>query len=81
MLVLISDAEDLGEADEMDVIDRLVPVAGLNVLDVGCGGAPHPATGRVWCQSPGGRARPDPGSEEPHRRGGVRVNLYRRSLA
>jgi len=35
---LISDAEDLGEADEMDVIDRLVPVAGLNVVDVGCGG-------------------------------------------
>ncbi len=34
---LISDAEDLGEADEMDVIDRLVPVAGLNVVDVGCG--------------------------------------------
>ena len=35
---LIGDAEDLGEADEMDVIDRLVPVAGLNVVDVGCGG-------------------------------------------
>jgi len=35
---LISDAEDLGEADYMDVIDRLVPVAGLNVVDVGCGG-------------------------------------------
>ncbi len=35
---LISDAEDLGEADEMDVIDRLVPVAGLNLVDVGCGG-------------------------------------------
>ncbi len=35
---LISDAEDLGEADEMDVIDRLVSVAGLNVVDVGCGG-------------------------------------------
>jgi ubiquinone/menaquinone biosynthesis C-methylase UbiE len=35
---LVSDAEDLGEADEMDVIDRLVPVTGLNVVDVGCGG-------------------------------------------
>lgn len=35
---LISDAEDLGEADEMDVIDRLVPIVGLNVVDVGCGG-------------------------------------------
>jgi len=35
---LIADAEDLGEADEMDVIDRLVSVAGLNVVDVGCGG-------------------------------------------
>ncbi len=35
---LIGVAEDLGEADEMDVIDRLVPVAGLNVVDVGCGG-------------------------------------------
>ncbi len=34
---LVSDAEDLGEVDEMDVIDRLVPVAGLNVVDVGCG--------------------------------------------
>ena len=34
---LISDAEDLGEADEMDVIDRLVQVAELNLLDVGCG--------------------------------------------
>ncbi len=35
---LVSDAEDLGEVDYMDVIDRLVPVAGLNVVDVGCGG-------------------------------------------
>lgn len=35
---LVSDAEDLGEADEMDVIDRLVSVAGLDVVDVGCGG-------------------------------------------
>jgi len=34
---LVGDAEDLGEADEMDVIDRLVPVAGLNIVDVGCG--------------------------------------------
>jgi ubiquinone/menaquinone biosynthesis C-methylase UbiE len=35
---LVSDAGDLGEVDEMDVIGRLVPVAGLNVMDVGCGG-------------------------------------------
>jgi ubiquinone/menaquinone biosynthesis C-methylase UbiE len=35
---LLNDAEDLGDVDETDVIDRLVPVAGLNVLDVGCGG-------------------------------------------
>jgi len=35
---LISDADDLGEVDEIDVIDRLVQVAGLNVVDVGCGG-------------------------------------------
>ena len=35
---LIGDAEDLGEADEMDVIDRLAPVSGLTVIDVGCGG-------------------------------------------
>ncbi|MEM7124582.1 MAG: class I SAM-dependent methyltransferase [Pseudomonadota bacterium] len=35
---LIGDAEDLGEADEMAVIDRLVPVSGLKVADVGCGG-------------------------------------------
>ena len=35
---LIGDAEDLGEADEMAVIDRLVKVAGLDVADVGCGG-------------------------------------------
>jgi len=34
---LTNNAEDLGPADEMDVIDKLVPVAGLNVLDVGCG--------------------------------------------
>lgn len=34
---LTSDAEDLGQADEMDVIDQLVCVAGLHVADVGCG--------------------------------------------
>jgi ubiquinone/menaquinone biosynthesis C-methylase UbiE len=34
---LTNNAEDLGPADEMEVIDKLVPVAGLNVLDVGCG--------------------------------------------
>ncbi len=34
---LVSNAEDLGAVDEIDVIDRLVPVAGLNVVDVGCG--------------------------------------------
>ena len=35
---LIGDAEDLGKIDEIDVIDRLVPLAGLSVVDVGCGG-------------------------------------------
>lgn len=30
--------EDLGDVDTFNVIDRLVPVAGLKVLDVGCGG-------------------------------------------
>ena len=36
---LLSDgAEDLGEANEIDVIDRLVGLAGLKVVDVGCGG-------------------------------------------
>ena len=34
---LTNNAEDIGTADEMDVIDMLVPVSGLNVLDVGCG--------------------------------------------
>ncbi len=34
---LTNNAEDLGCVDEMEVIDMLVPVAGLNVLDVGCG--------------------------------------------
>ncbi len=34
---LVGDAEDLGEADELVVIDRFVQVAGLDVLDVGCG--------------------------------------------
>ena len=34
---LVGDAEDLGEADEMAVIDRLVTVAGLDVVEVGCG--------------------------------------------
>lgn len=34
---LIGDAEDLGESSEMGVIDRFVPVAGLDVADVGCG--------------------------------------------
>jgi len=37
MVDLTNNAEDLGEADEMEVIDRLVPVAGLRVLDIGCG--------------------------------------------
>ena len=36
--LLRSDAEDLGEAHEIDVIDRLVGLAGLKVIDVGCGG-------------------------------------------
>ena len=35
---LIGDAEDLGEVDEMEVVDQLVSVAGLDVVDVGCGG-------------------------------------------
>jgi ubiquinone/menaquinone biosynthesis C-methylase UbiE len=34
---LIGDAEDLGERDEMAVIERLVTPAGLDLLDVGCG--------------------------------------------
>lgn len=34
---LTNNAEDLGVADEMEVIDRLVPVAGLKVVDIGCG--------------------------------------------
>jgi len=37
MYNLVNDAEDLGIADEMEVIDRFVPVGGLEVLDVGCG--------------------------------------------
>jgi ubiquinone/menaquinone biosynthesis C-methylase UbiE len=31
--------EDLGEVDEIDVIEHLVPVNGLSLLDVGCGDA------------------------------------------
>ncbi len=34
---LIHDAEDFGEADEIEVIDALVQVTGLDVLDIGCG--------------------------------------------
>ncbi len=34
---LVGDAEDLGERGEMEVIDRLVSLADLNVVDVGCG--------------------------------------------
>ena len=35
---LVGNAEDLGRVDEIDVIDRLVSLAGLKVVDVGCGG-------------------------------------------
>ncbi|MBT7915231.1 class I SAM-dependent methyltransferase [Candidatus Bathyarchaeota archaeon] len=35
--LLTGGAEDLGEADEISVIDRLVGLAGLNIMDVGCG--------------------------------------------
>ncbi len=38
MRLLTGDAEDLGEADEIMVIDKLVGLAGLHVVDVGCGG-------------------------------------------
>jgi len=34
---LIGKAEDLGDGDEMAVIERLVALAGLDLLDVGCG--------------------------------------------
>ncbi len=34
---LTSGAEDIGPSSEMDVIARFVPVAGLDVADVGCG--------------------------------------------
>ncbi len=34
---LISNAEDLGEGDDFEILDRLVPVGGLDVVDVGCG--------------------------------------------
>ena len=30
-------AEDFGEATDLEVLDRLVPVAGLRLIDVGCG--------------------------------------------
>ncbi len=35
---LLTAAEDLGETAEIDVVERLVPLAGLKVVDVGCGG-------------------------------------------
>ncbi len=34
---LVAEAEDWGEADRITVIERLVDVAGLQLLDVGCG--------------------------------------------
>ena len=35
---LLTAAEDFGETTEIDVVERLVPLAGLRVVDVGCGG-------------------------------------------
>ena len=35
---LLTAAEDLGEVAEIDVVERLVPLAGLKLVDVGCGG-------------------------------------------
>ena len=35
---LLTGAEDLGEIAEIEVVERLVPLAGLTVVDVGCGG-------------------------------------------
>lgn len=34
---LLGEAEDLGRTSQIKAIERLVPVAGLRVLDVGCG--------------------------------------------
>jgi len=34
---LTGDAQDLGDAEAIEIIDRLIPVAGLDVVDVGCG--------------------------------------------
>lgn len=35
---LLTAADDLGETTEFDVVERLVSLAGLRVVDVGCGG-------------------------------------------
>lgn len=66
MKLLTIGAEDLGEADEINVIDRLVGLAGLKVMDVGCGG------GRVTRQLVGRGAialgvEPDPIQAEKNR--------------
>ncbi len=37
MTHLLGEAEDLGEVSQKEVIQRLIPLAGLKVLDVGCG--------------------------------------------
>lgn len=63
---LISDAKDLGNSDEMSVIERLAPVAGLKVVDVGCG------NGRIarWLAERGAETlgvEPDPIQAEKNR--------------
>ena len=35
---LVNRPEDLGRADEASVLERVVPLAGLQVVDIGCGG-------------------------------------------